>query len=66
MCWLQAERVCDVLVEQGAKVICLDNLASGLESNISHLMNKDNFKFIQHDVTQPIHFDEQIDVVMHI
>ena len=58
--------ICEVLVEQGAKVTCLDNLASGLKSNISHLMKKDNFKFIQHDVTQPIFFDEKIDVVMHL
>ena len=39
---------------------------SGLKANISHLMGKDNFKFIQHDVTKPIFFDEQIDVVMHL
>lgn len=58
--------ICEVLVEGGAKVICLDNLVSGLESNISHLMDKDNFKFIQHDITQPIFFDEQINVVMHL
>ncbi len=58
--------ICEVLVEQGAKVICLDNLVSGLNSNISAMMDKDNFKFIQHDVTQPIFFDEQIEVVMHL
>ena len=58
--------ICDVLIEQQAKVICLDNLVSGLRSNISHLMDKDNFKFIQHDITKPIFFDEQIDVVMHL
>jgi len=58
--------ICDVLVEQQAKVACLDNLVSGLESNISHLMDKDNFKFIQHDITQPIFFDEPIDIVMHL
>jgi len=58
--------ICDVLIEQQAKVICLDNLVSGLKSNISHLMDKDNFKFVQHDVTQPIFFDEPIDVVMHL
>ena len=58
--------ICDVLVEQQAKVICLDNLASGLESNVSSMMDRDNFKFIQHDITQPIFFDEQIDVVMHL
>ena len=58
--------LCEVLVEQQAKVICLDNLVSGLKSNISHLMDKDNFKFIQHDITQPIFFDEKIDIVMHL
>jgi len=58
--------ICDVLIEQQAKVICLDNLVSGLKFNISHLMDKDNFKFIQHDITEPIFFDEQIDVVMHL
>ena len=58
--------ICEVLVDLGAKVTCLDNLASGLKSNISHLMKKDNFKFIQRDVTQPIYFDESIDVVMHL
>ena len=58
--------ICEVLVEQGAKVTCLDNLISGLKSNISHLVDKDNFKFIQHDVTQPIFFDEKLDVVMHL
>jgi len=58
--------ICEALVEQGANVICLDNLVSGLESNVSHLMDKDNFKFIQHDITQPIFFDERVDVVMHL
>ena len=58
--------ICEVLVAQGAKVTCLDNLASGLKSNISHLMDRDKFKFIQHDITKPIFFDEPIDVVMHL
>ncbi|NQE53595.1 GDP-L-fucose synthase [ANME-1 cluster archaeon GoMg3.2] len=58
--------ICEVLIEQQAKVICLDNLVSGLQTNISHLMDKDNFKFIQHDITQPIFFDERIDIVMHL
>ena len=58
--------ICEVLVEQQARVICLDNLVSGLKSNISPLVDKDNFKFILHDITQPILFDVQIDVVMHL
>jgi UDP-glucuronate decarboxylase len=58
--------ICEVFVEQGAKVICLDNLVSGLISNISPMMDRDNFKFIQHDITQPIFFDEPLDMVMHL
>lgn len=58
--------ICDVLVRQGSKVICLDNLASGLQSNISHLLREPNFEFVQHNITKPIHFNENIDVVMHL
>jgi UDP-glucuronate decarboxylase len=58
--------LCDVLVELGAQVICLDNFASGMESNIAHLMSRDNFTFVRHDITQQIFFDEPIDVVMHL
>ena len=58
--------ICGVLVTVGAEVICLDNLASGLKSNIVSMMDRDNFKFIQHDITQPIFFDEPIDMVMHL
>lgn len=58
--------LCDVLTELNANVICLDNLASGLESNVSALLHKDNFTFIKHDITQPIFFDEDLDVVLHL
>ena len=58
--------LCEALVEQGARVTCLDNLVSGLKSNISPLIDNDNFKFIQHDITQPIFFDAPLDIVMHL
>ncbi|MFX1256986.1 MAG: hypothetical protein ACFFAN_03945 [Promethearchaeota archaeon] len=71
--------VSDGLVKQGAYYICLDNLSSGRYENISHLMNNDNFRFINHDVSRPIYFGithhpdcicvgdrKKIDIVMHI
>lgn len=58
--------ICDVLVKQGSKVVCLDNLASGLQSNISHLLKEPNFKFVQHDITKPFYSDKNIDIVMHL
>ncbi len=71
--------VCDVLVEQGAYCICLDNLSSGKLENIEHLTEKDNFRFINHDISYPIYFGmsyhplgicmgdiKKIDIVMHM
>ncbi len=58
--------LCHALIEQGAKVVCLDNLSSGMRTNISHLIKKRDFEFIEHDITQPIHLDQNVDVVMHL
>jgi UDP-glucuronate decarboxylase len=57
---------CDVLVRMGANIICVDNLASGLSSNISHLLQEDSFKFIEHDISKPLYIDEKLDIVMHM
>lgn len=43
----------DALVEN-AKVICLDNFSTGSEKNIDHLLAHPNFKFIKHDLANPI------------
>ena len=58
--------ICDVLVEEGAAVVCLDNLASGLKSNIDHLLGRKNFEFLQHDVTEPIPMRKDFDLVIHM
>ncbi|MFX0046874.1 MAG: NAD-dependent epimerase/dehydratase family protein [Candidatus Hermodarchaeota archaeon] len=71
--------VCDILVKQGANCVCLDNLSSGRFENISHLMGKDNFRFINHDISKPVFFGlthhpngicigdiKRIDIVMHM
>ncbi|MFH1187243.1 MAG: NAD-dependent epimerase/dehydratase family protein [bacterium] len=36
------------------KVICIDNLITGEEQNIDYLLRFPDFKFINHDITQPI------------
>lgn len=45
--------LCDRLVARGDRVICLDNLITGSEKNIAHLMNSGNFYFFNHDVCKP-------------
>ena len=58
--------ICDVLVSQGAKVICVDNLASGLQFNISLLMDSGRFRFVEHDISDPINFEDRLDLVIHM
>jgi len=58
--------ICDVLVAQGAEVICLDNLASGLQSNISHHLDSGRFRFVEHDISDPISFEDRLDLVIHM
>lgn len=58
--------MCDVLHHQGADVICLDNLASGLEANVAHLLGSDGFRFIKHDISEPISLDDGLDLVIHM
>ena len=58
--------ICETLICQKAHVICVDNLSSGLELNIAHLLQNDNFEFIEHDITEPLHFKSKIDFVLHL
>ncbi|GAB4315319.1 MAG: SDR family oxidoreductase [Promethearchaeota archaeon] len=70
--------VCDVLVRQGADVLCLDNLSSGDSRNVAHLKRNQRFRFVFHDISEPIYFGVhhpkflsipnvgRIDIVMHM
>jgi len=42
--------LCEVLVDKGYTVICLDNLSTGKESNLKGFIEKQNFKFIKGDI----------------
>jgi len=46
--------LCDRLLAEGHDVICLDNLITGRKENIQHLFPNPRFRFVPHDVTQPI------------
>jgi UDP-glucuronate decarboxylase len=58
--------MCEVLIAQNAKVICLDNLASGQEQNIGHLKENENFTFLRHDISQPLALNTKVDYVFHM
>lgn len=50
--------LCEELVIDN-KVICLDNLLTGQDVNIAHLLQNPNFKFINHDITAAIDLAQQ-------
>ena len=49
--------LCERLVAQGDEVVCLDNLFTSQKLNIEHLLQKPNFQFVLHDVTEPFRFE---------
>lgn len=59
-------QLCDSLVELGHEVICIDNLITGSESNISHLKENPNFQFINHDVINGLPEGLTADQIYHL
>jgi dTDP-glucose 4,6-dehydratase len=57
--------LCDKLLSEGMKVICIDNLITGNIDNISHLAGNENFSFIKHDITNYIFIPGIIDYILH-
>jgi dTDP-glucose 4,6-dehydratase len=57
--------LCDYLVAEGVRVICVDNLETGSLQNVEHLRG-DQFLFVNHDITRRLEIDEPIDFVFHL
>ena len=46
--------LCERLLKEGHRVICVDNLLTGSLANIEHLSGSDCFRFIRHDIREPL------------
>jgi dTDP-glucose 4,6-dehydratase len=57
--------LCEYLLAQGHRVICVDNLESSSLANVEHLRD-DAFTFMNHDVIDRIEIDEPVDYVFHL
>jgi dTDP-glucose 4,6-dehydratase len=57
--------LCDYYISRDWKVIAIDNLITGDLDNLQHLFSEENFKFLNHDVTNYIHISEDVDLVLH-
>ncbi len=58
--------LCKYLIDKGEKVICVDNLFTGREVNISGLMNNERFTFIKHDILEPLVIKGEVDQIYNL
>jgi dTDP-glucose 4,6-dehydratase len=57
--------LCNRLLSEGHRVICIDNLITGSKDNVADFSQNPNFHFIHHDVTNFISVEEPVDFVFH-
>jgi dTDP-glucose 4,6-dehydratase len=57
--------LCEYLLDQGYRVIGVDNLDTATLENIEHI-RRDEFLFVNHDMTQHLELAEPVDVVYHL
>jgi dTDP-glucose 4,6-dehydratase len=57
--------LCEYLLGQGHRVICVDNLDTGSLQNIEHIRDEE-FRFLNHDMTEHLEVDEPVDFIYHL
>jgi len=57
--------LCDRLLVDGHRVICVDNLDTGTLENIEHIRDE-RFVFLQHDMIDHLEVSEAVDYVFHL
>jgi UDP-glucuronate decarboxylase len=58
--------LCEKLINDNHKIICVDNLLTGSIENIKHLLNNPNFTFINHDIIELLKIDDNIDEIYNL
>ncbi|MCL5436143.1 MAG: SDR family oxidoreductase [Patescibacteria group bacterium] len=50
--------LCAALLAKGDRVFCVDNLFTGSKKNIEGLLSDKNFKFLEHDIINPLFLED--------
>ncbi len=58
--------LCDLLLDRGYRVTCVDNLITGSRDNIAHNLQSPDFSFVQSDIATYEHSADPIDVIFHL
>jgi dTDP-glucose 4,6-dehydratase len=57
--------LCELMLEKGWDVLCLDNLVTGNQSNVAHLLPHPRFRFAHQDVSRYIEVQGPVEAVLH-
>ena len=57
--------LCDYLIERGWDVLAIDNLVTGNEGNVGHLVKHPRFRMMRHDVSHYIDVPGPVEYVLH-
>ncbi|MCL4839092.1 MAG: SDR family oxidoreductase [Thermoanaerobaculia bacterium] len=57
--------LCERLVAEGMRVVCVDNLVTGKRENLRALDGSPAFSFLRHDVSRPFEIEGPVDFVLH-
>jgi dTDP-glucose 4,6-dehydratase len=57
--------LCDLMLDRGWEILCLDNLVTGSDSNVAHLLPHPKFRFGRQDVSRYIDVPGPVDAVLH-
>ncbi len=57
--------LCARFLREGYEVICMDNLSTGDLDNIAPFFDNERFSFTKYDVTQYLHVDGRLDLILH-
>jgi dTDP-glucose 4,6-dehydratase len=57
--------LCDRLIAEGWEVLALDNLVTGVDSNVAHLPKHPKFRLVRADVSKYIDVPGPVDYVLH-
>lgn len=64
-CGFIGSHLCERLLSEGEKVICVDSLITGSMDNIKPFEGAPGFKFVRMDITRHIEIDEKVDFILH-
>lgn len=55
-----------LIKDENNKIICVDNNYTGSLDNVCELLNNPHFKFIEHDIIEPLEIEDKIDEIYNL